>query len=222
MHDKRWAHKIGATTVDTAFCNAEGDTTASSESSEEPEQTWISWFCRSKGNEFYCELEEDYIQDDFNLSGLSSLVPYYDYALDLILDVESREPLNEEQHELVESAAEMLYGLIHARYILTNRGMSQMLEKYKQAHFGRCPRFLCNNQSCLPAGTSDVYRTATVKIFCPQCQDIYFPRSKYQGNVDGAYFGTTFAHLFLMTFGHLHTRRGTSAYTPRIFGFKVR
>lgn len=34
-------------------------------------------------------------------------------------------------------------------------------------------------------------------------QDIYFPRSKYQGNIDGAYFGTTFPHLFLMTYGAL-------------------
>ena len=32
-------------------------------------------------------------------------------------------------------------------------------------------------------------------------QDIYFPRSKYQGNIDGAFFGTTFPHLFLMTYG---------------------
>ena len=147
-----------------------GDTTASSESSECEEQTWISWFCRLKGNEFYCEVDEDYIQDDFNLSGLSSIVPYYDYALDIILDVESREQLSEQQHELVDSAAEMLYGLIHARYILTNRGMLAMLEKYKQGHFGRCPRYLCNNQQCLPTGTSDIFRTATVKIFCPKCK----------------------------------------------------
>jgi casein kinase II subunit beta len=97
-------------------------------------------------------------------------VPYYDYALDIILDVESREQLSEQQHELVDSAAEMLYGLIHARYILTNRGMLAMLEKYKQGHFGRCPRYLCNNQQCLPTGTSDIFRTATVKIFCPKCQ----------------------------------------------------
>eukprot|EP01018_Ginkgo_biloba_P007570 Gb_06061 [translate_table: standard] len=89
--------------------------------------------------------------------------------------------LTEEQNELVESAAEMLYGLIHVRYILTSKGMNAMLEKYKKTDFGRCPRVYCSGQPCLPVGQSDIPRTSTVKIYCPKCEDVYYPRSKYQG-----------------------------------------
>ncbi|KAH9610749.1 hypothetical protein KSS87_017337 [Heliosperma pusillum] len=153
--------------------------------SEGDDTSWISWFCNLRGNEFFCEVDDDYIQDDFNLCGLSSQVPYYEYALDLILDVESShgDMFTEEQNELVESAAEMLYGLIHARYVLTSKGMAAMLEKYKSYDFGRCPRVYCCGQPCLPVGQSDLPRSSTVKIYCPKCEDIYYPRSKYQGSI---------------------------------------
>ncbi len=42
--------------------------------SEQEEPSWVSWFCSLRGNEFFCEVDEDYIEDDFNLSGLSSQV----------------------------------------------------------------------------------------------------------------------------------------------------
>ncbi|KAL0720511.1 hypothetical protein Bca4012_035110 [Brassica carinata] len=201
---------------------SEGSDVSGSEGGDD-ETSWISWFCNLRGNEFFCEVDEDYVQDDFNLCGLSGQVPYYDYALDLILDVESSngDMFTEEQNELVESAAEMLYGLIHVRYILTTKGMAAMLEKYKKCDFGRCPRVFCSRQSCLPVGQSDIPRSSTVKIYCPKCEDLYYPRSKYQGNIDGAYFGTTFPHLFLMAHGNMKPLKPSQNYVPKIFGFKV-
>jgi casein kinase II subunit beta len=185
--------------------------------------SWVGWFCSIKGNEFFCEVDEDYIQDDFNLSGLSSQVPYYDYALELILDADSGqdEILTEAQQAAVEAAGECLYGLIHARFILTTRGLGAMAEKFRSCDFGRCPRVLCNGQPCLPVGLSDQPRQSTVKLFCPRCEEAYYPRSKYHGNIDGAYFGTTFPHLFFLTYPQLKPQKPLTKYVPRVFGFKI-
>jgi len=190
---------------------------------EEEEISWISWFCTLKGHEFFCEVDEDYIQDDFNLCGLQSEVPFFDYALDMILDLESPmdEELTEEQQQLVESAADTLYGLIHARFILTNRGLSLMEEKYRQVHFGRCPRVNCQGQAVLPVGQSDNTRESSVKIYCPRCNDIYYPRSSRHRGIDGAYWGTTFPHLFLIQYDNLIPKPPTEVYIPKVYGFKV-
>ncbi|ETV99919.1 hypothetical protein, variant [Aphanomyces invadans] len=216
------AHGDEMSEEDDESSEVESEESDEEEEEEEEELSWISWFCSLRGNEFFCEIDEDYIVDDFNLTGLNGIVPFYDYAMDMILDVETPhdEALSEGQQEIVESAAEMLYGLIHARYILTSKGMAAMLEKYQNVDFGRCHRVYCQGQPVLPVGQSDIPRHTTVNIFCPRCRDIFFPKSQRQ-DTDGAYFGTTFPHLFLMTHLALVPSPPAQVYVPRVFGYKV-
>ncbi|KAL4921103.1 casein kinase II regulatory subunit-domain-containing protein [Aspergillus aurantiobrunneus] len=204
-------------------------------SSEGAPESWISSFCQIVGHEFFAEVSEDFIEDDFNLTGLQSQVPMYKEALEMILDVEPEEDEEEEEEEeddededeilgdekppgyrrerrharvasdlsVIESSAELLYGLIHQRYITSRPGIQQMLEKYEMQHFGVCPRVYCGGSKVLPVGRSDTPGQETVKLFCPSCQDLYTPPNSRFHSVDGAFFGTTFGCLFFMTFPDL-------------------
>ncbi|XP_058102636.1 putative casein kinase II subunit beta-4 isoform X2 [Magnolia sinica] len=211
---------------DTASTSKKLSETGSEETelscSEGDDSSWITWFCGLRGNELLCEVDEDYIRDDFNLCGLQGQVPYYDYALDMILDDDSLSAeVDSDEHSQIESAAELLYGLIHARYIITSKGLNAMHEKYKRVDFGRCPRVFCGGQPCLPVGSSDIPHNGSVEIYCPKCKDLYLPRCKYQSNMDGAYIGTTFPHLYLMTYPSAKPVKPVQNYVPRVFGFKL-
>jgi casein kinase II subunit beta len=112
-----------------------------------------------------------------------------------------------------------LYGLIHARFILSPRGLAMMKEKYMLGSFGYCPRVLCERQNVLPIGVSEELSTSRVKVYCPRCQDVYIPRQK-QLDIDGAYFGTSFPHVFLKTYSDLMPQ-GPPKFIPKIYGFKI-
>mmetsp|Transcript_100945 Transcript_100945/g.291991 ORF Transcript_100945/g.291991 Transcript_100945/m.291991 type:complete len:353 (-) Transcript_100945:11-1069(-) len=194
------------------------------------DEPWIQWFCGLKGHEMFCEVERSYIEDGFNLYGLRACVSNFSDCLDLILDRIG--PDDSDDSHLTQSAC-TLYGLIHARYIITAHGLDAMYNKYAAKEFGTCPLVQCAGQPVLPVGLKDEMGADTVKIFCPKCQCVYHPppvrsRSSHHNNagaagVDGAAFGTTFPHLFLMTFSNLVPDRlpSASAYVPRVFGFRV-
>jgi casein kinase II subunit beta len=110
---------------------------------------------------------------------------------------------------VIESSAEMLYGLIHQRFICSRGGIQQMSEKYELGHFGCCPRTNCEQARTLPVGLSDIPGEDTVKLFCPSCLDVYVPPNSRFQTVDGAFFGRTFGALFLLTFPEYDlTKRG--------------
>ncbi|KAI2627057.1 casein kinase II regulatory subunit-domain-containing protein [Hypomontagnella submonticulosa] len=209
-----------------------------SSSSGTPE-SWISSFCSLLGHEYFAEVSEEFIEDDFNLTGLQTQVAMYKEALEMILDVEPEdddEDDDEEEDEedesiegierprhgerrnhsriasdlsVIESSAEMLYGLIHQRFICSRAGIQQMSEKYELGHFGVCPRSHCEQSRTLPVGLSDIPGEETVKLFCPSCLDVYVPPNSRFQTVDGAFFGRTFGALFLLTFPEYDlTKRG--------------
>lgn len=110
---------------------------------------------------------------------------------------------------VIESSAEMLYGLIHQRFICSRAGIQQMSEKYELGHFGVCPRSHCEQARTIPVGLSDIPGEETVKLFCPSCLDVYVPPNSRFQTVDGAFFGRTFGALFLLTFPEYDlTKRG--------------
>ena len=79
------------------------DINNSSSASDDEDYGWISYFLTLKGNEYFVEIDEDYINDSFNLTGLAQQVPYYDYAIDLIVDIE-----NDDAYKLAEEHQEMM------------------------------------------------------------------------------------------------------------------
>ncbi|KAF7542854.1 hypothetical protein G7046_g10100 [Stylonectria norvegica] len=213
-----------------------------SSSSGVPE-SWISSFCSLLGHEYFAEVSEEFIEDDFNLTGLQTQVAMYKEALEMILDVEPEDDDDEDEEEeeeddnesgpgdpermgrhasdrrhhsrmasdlsVIESSAEMLYGLIHQRFICSRAGIQQMSEKYELGHFGSCPRTNCEQARTLPVGLSDIPGEDTVKLFCPSCLDVYVPPNSRFQTVDGAFFGRTFGALFLLTFPEYDlTKRG--------------
>lgn len=232
----------------SAVSDSQTETSVMSSSSGTPE-SWISSFCSLLGHEYFAEVSEDFIEDDFNLTGLQNQVPMYKEALEMILNIdpeddeddEDEEEEEEEEEEdddqdvtmrgadgdkvsggggyrrsserrqmrlandlsVIESSAELLYGLIHQRYITSRPGIQQMADKYELQHFGSCPRVFCNSARVLPVGCNDIPGVETVKLFCPSCLDVYTPPNSRFQSVDGAFFGTTFGCLFFMTFPEL-------------------
>ena len=114
------------------------------DSFSDSDDSWIEWFCNLDGNQFLCEVDEDYINNDFNLYGLANYFDNYDEALDTILSKRGGTSWGSKKEVEIANEAKLLYGLIHARYILTSSGMRKMFEKFKRGEFGACPRVMCN------------------------------------------------------------------------------
>ena len=209
----------------SGFMQSSSSESDSEDSGSEKSDTdsWITWFVSQSGNEFLLEVEEEYIRDSFNLYGLKPLFQYYEHALEMILDPDApdEEDLRDRSYtEIYRDAAE-LYGTIHQRFAMSPRGLSLLKDKFQEEEFGLCPRTLCGKQSCLPIGVKDELRHASVRLFCPKCEQVYVPTSRRFASLDGAFFGTSLPQMFLQTYPDLLPLEPVVAYDAKIFGFRV-
>lgn len=182
---------------------------------------WIDLFLGIKGNEYYCDIDEEYIRDRFNLTGLHAEVNKLPALVDIITDHADIETHPPEHRETLEHNARILYGLVHARYILTLRGLNKMFDKYRSGDFGYCPRVHCHLYPLLPIGLDDLPRVALVKLYCKKCEDLFNPKSNRHAVVDGAFFGTSFPAMFFQNFAQAIPVHSRDTYVPRVFGFKL-
>ncbi|KAI5960602.1 CKB1 [Candida pseudojiufengensis] len=230
---------------------------------------WIQQFCELFGHDYFVQVSQDFIEDDFNLTGLSSQVPFYREALYTILDyqVETAEDhtntttttttttnnnnnnsnnnnnINNNNNNskskssstselpnksLLAHSAELLYGLIHARYIVSKQGLTAMASKFEKNDFGSCPRYFCDGMHLIPVGSTDIPGQETVRLYCPCCNDIYIPSSSRYLNIDGAFFGTTFPGLLVKMFPEIENqcririqKFSQNDFGLKLFGFKI-
>ena len=161
----------------------------------------------------------------FNLYGINTEVTNFNEGLNIILDYVSSDSSSADDWNRDDWSRKEwmdLYGRIHARFILTARGQQLMLQKYLSEEFGRCPRVYCEGHPVLPVGLSNKPGKHRVMAFCPKCQDVFIPPNTLAARyVDGAYFGSTFPHFFLMQYPDHVPPRPDVTYSPRIFGYKI-
>ncbi|OIR58882.1 MAG: Casein kinase II subunit beta [Amphiamblys sp. WSBS2006] len=177
--------------------------------------SWVERFLASESGAFLCEVSEDYILDKFNLVGLPKEVPRFEKAYETVACASE---CSESLFPRYEKEAKLLYGLVHARYILTAEGLERMKEKYRRSEFGVCPRVLCSRQRVLPCGQSNKPGKHRVSLYCPLCKDIY---SAPTSSLDGAYFGKTFPSLFFMTHPDAGLPERPERFVPTVFGFEL-
>ena len=192
-----------------------------------PASNWITKFCKRPGNEWLEEIDRDFLRDHTNLTGLDDEICYLSHGLHIILsdglylDRNGNSIIRTKTEGKHLEAAEKLYSLVHARYMLTTKGLEKVFNKYMSGFYGLCPRYYCEKTKVLPIGMSDKLGQGDIKIYCPSCEDAYDSGLPGSELADGACFGTNLPQMFFMAYPTLHPVPTLGHYVPKLFGFKV-
>merc|ERR1712087_751363 len=84
-------------------------------------------------------------------------------------------------------------------------------------------------------GLSDDYSDQEhVRLYCGNCEDVYIPPEKYMRRLNGAYFGSSFPHLFFLNVPKLLIKGDnveekdkklavqlSKKYVPQVYGYRL-
>jgi len=185
-------------------------------------ETWVDWLLSTPRGSIFVRVDDAYLGKAFNFYGVRQKVPNFGQCLSVIRGPRvSREQLGYDFPDNIDEYGLCLYGLVHARFLLTAAGQELVRAKFQSGGFCRCPRACCGGAAGVPVGLSDELGVSNVKLFCVNCQDVYSVVDERFTGMDGAFFGPSWAHLFVRRFPEVVPSEPPRRYVPRIFGFRV-
>ena len=184
------------------------------------ELIWVKNFLSFPSSYVFVDVDVKFLKEFLeNFVATSSLITDFKESKKLIFASSIKEVLAAPQS--IQSQAEILYGLAHAKYLLTVEGQEKMISKQKSKIFAHCPRLYCQRTTCFPCGVSDSLQELSIKMYCPNCHEIYNVSDDLISNIDGAYFGLKWLECVCQSHPELRLSSQTPEYVPRIYGFRI-
>lgn len=184
--------------------------------------SWIDAFLQQKSNRYFIRVDDGYLNDPFNHHGLSKVIHNYRQTLDIVRN--STVPMDTKTKQLkkeLDPNAQLLYALIHARYLMTQPALVEMYHRFVNGDFERCPRHACHGTVGLPFGTSTIPKESTLSLYCPTCLEAYKIKDPDIARVDGAAFGSEWVFMFKSSYPQVFRKSRPQKTDFRLFGFRI-
>jgi casein kinase II subunit beta len=175
--------------------------------------SWVDWFLTQPEAELFIRVNERFIALEADNPENRMKVRHFDEALGILRG------RKEEKTSRYDQDARLLYGLVHRQYLSTEDGIAKMVARQKAGLFPGCPRTLCKRFTCVPCAGTEEFHQKNVKMFCPNCTDVYEYES--QVPIDGYFFGKDWVHYMMDKYPDIVEGESARCFVPEIFGFKV-
>lgn len=175
------------------------------------QELWVLNFMNKRQNRYLERVQDSFIQDRFNLHGLSSKIDNFEDAYLAIVD----------QHFSTNyESEEKLYLLIHQRYIFSPTGAGNVLDRVLAKEYGSCPRFGCNGTFFIPVGVPSENNEYKTMLYCYNCNNAYEPKGSLK-KLNGLAWGPYFPFYLILSFPQRFKKKSSTTFIPKLFGFEL-